>query len=247
MKHRAAILAPLNRREGLLEAGGEFSVVVLPVAPDGFGQIGAYCRNPLRALACSQRIPLAYPRNDRSELQVLGSALQRCEGGRLPVAEKKTPGDRAVRGDPREQLVMVRMRGIGVDAPLRQIDDWSLNAMTRIDDPHTIDFLAFAIDRPEEVIASAMLVANANFDTAEVALVISPVTKSRGISWTLLDHVSDYAAAHGVRTLRANHCGPDSRATALEREAGFRLRRDPDDLTVIVAEKQLAPQPAGAA
>jgi acetyltransferase len=127
--------------------------------------------------------------------------------------------------------------------PLRRIDDWRLNAMTRIDDPRTIDFLAFASDRPQKVIASAMLAADADFDTAEVALVVSPEMKNRGISWTLLDHVSDYAAARGVRKLRAVHCGADSRATALEREAGFTVRRDPEDLTVFIAEKQLAPQP----
>jgi acetyltransferase len=132
-------------------------------------------------------------------------------------------------------------------SPLKQIDNWRLNAMTRIDDPHTIDFLAFAIDRPDDVIASAMLAADTDFATAEVALAIRPEMKSRGISWVLLDHISDYAASRGVRKLCAIHCDADSKATELEREAGFQVRRDPQDLTTFLAEKQLTPQPAVAA
>ena len=124
-------------------------------------------------------------------------------------------------------------------SPLSKIDDWRLSAMTRIDDPQTIDFLAFAIGRPDEVIASAMLTADKDFAAAEVAMAISPDMKSRGISWALLDHVTDYAASHGVEILRAVHCGADSRATSLERDAGFTVRRDPEDATLLIAEKHL--------
>lgn len=131
-------------------------------------------------------------------------------------------------------------------SPLARVDEGRLAAMTRINDPHTIDFLAFALNRPDEVIASAMLTADEGFATAEVALAIRPDHKSRGISWALLDHVSRYAAVHGVGTLFAIHSGADSRATALERETGFTVRRDPGDPTLMIAEKQLAPVPAGA-
>lgn len=124
-----------------------------------------------------------------------------------------------------------------------RIEDWQLAALTRIDDPHAIDFLAFPIGREDEVLASAMLSADERFKTAEFALCTRSDMKHRGISWTLLDHVSRYAASRGIEKLHALHCNRDYAATSLEREAGFRVRGDPDDPTVLIAEKTLVPEP----
>lgn len=127
--------------------------------------------------------------------------------------------------------------------PLPRLDKWRLEAMTRIDDPRTIDFLASPIGRDDEIIASAMLSADPGFEIAELALATRPDIKHRGVSWTLLDHVSGYAAARGIAKLRAIHSSADHDATALEREAGFTLSFAPEDATVRIAEKSLTPQP----
>ena len=127
--------------------------------------------------------------------------------------------------------------------PLPRLDKWRLEAMTRIDDPRTIDFLASPIGRDDEILASAMLSADDRFETAELALATRPDIKHRGVSWTLLDHISRYAASRGIGKLRAIHSSADHDATALEREAGFTLSFAPDDATVRIAEKSLAPEP----
>jgi acetyltransferase len=131
--------------------------------------------------------------------------------------------------------------------PLPRLDKWRLEAMTRIDDAGTIDFLASPIGRDEEIIASAMLSADDRFETAELALATRPDVTHRGVSWTLLDHVSGYAAARGIAKLRAIHSSAEHDANALEREAGFKLSFAPDDATVRIAEKSLAPEPLGQA
>jgi acetyltransferase len=126
-------------------------------------------------------------------------------------------------------------------SPLRLLDKARLDALTRIDDPHTIDFLAFSAAQPDQLLASAMLAADPDFRTAEVALAVRADMKHRGISWTLLEFVSDFARKQGIAKLCAVHSGEDSAATELEREAGFRVRRDPQDVTLWIAEKDLTP------
>jgi hypothetical protein len=64
--------------------------------------------------------------------------------------------------------------------------------------------------------------------------------KNRGIRWVLLDHITRFAAAKGIRRLQSIESVSDLRATRLEREAGFTVRSCPDDPTLVIAEKQLA-------
>ena len=126
--------------------------------------------------------------------------------------------------------------------PLPRLDKSRLEAMTRIDDPRRIDFLATPIGRDGEIIASAMLSADDSFETAELALATRPDVRHRGVSWTLLDHISRYAASRGIGKLRAIHSSSDHDAAALEREAGFTLGFDPNDATLRIAEKELSPE-----
>ena len=125
-----------------------------------------------------------------------------------------------------------------------RVDEWRLKALTRIDDPHTIDFLAFPIDDDRQVLASAMLAADEDFKMAEFALATRSDMKHRGISWTLLDHVARYASSRGLEKLHAVHCSRDYAATSLEREAGFRVRASADDPALLIAEKILHPESA---
>jgi acetyltransferase len=89
-----------------------------------------------------------------------------------------------------------------------------------------------------------MLSADEQFRMAEFALSTRSDMKHRGISWTLLDHVSRYAASRGIEKLHAIHCSRDYGATALERQAGFKVRASNDDPSLLVAEKVLAPDGA---
>ena len=119
---------------------------------------------------------------------------------------------------------------------IRKIDKSRIEAMTREDDPLSIDFLALD-EENGKVLATAMLAADEAFDTAEFAMCTRGEAKHKGLSWTLLDHVARYAEAMGMRKIQSIESWEDKAALTLEREMGFTVRTDPDDATLMIAEK----------
>lgn len=121
---------------------------------------------------------------------------------------------------------------------LREVSADRLEAMTRKNDPRVIDFLAIE-PASGEVIATAMLVADEAFDTAEFAICTRADSKHQGVSWTILEHLIRFAEAAGIKRLESLQTADDSVAMQLEREMGFAVRRCPDDATLMIAEKTL--------
>lgn len=119
---------------------------------------------------------------------------------------------------------------------LRKVDEDRLQRMLCDDDDYSIDLLAID-ERSGEILATAMLAADKNFETAEFAVCTREDAKGQGVSWSLLDHAVRYAKAMGVRKLISLESASQSAALRLEREMGFRTRSCPDDATLMIAEK----------
>jgi GNAT superfamily N-acetyltransferase len=121
---------------------------------------------------------------------------------------------------------------------LREVGYARLKEMVRNDDPHSINFLAF--ERfTGQLVATAMLVADGDYDTAEFALATRSDRKAHGISWSLLEHLTRYAKEIGIRRIQSVETSDDDKALRLERELGFTVRTCPDDATLMIAEKIL--------
>ncbi len=124
---------------------------------------------------------------------------------------------------------------------IRKVDDSRINAMLRDDDDYSIDFLALDSDTGE-ILATAMLAADRDFDSAEFAMCTREDAKNKGISWVLLDHAANYAAAMGVRRIYSLQSTSQTDALQLEREMGFTVRTNPGDPVHMLVEK-IFPQP----
>lgn len=125
---------------------------------------------------------------------------------------------------------------------LRDVGQERLKEMVRNDDPHTINFLA--IDAlSDTIIATAMLVAGKDYAEGEFALSTRPEWEEKGVSWTLLGHLVRYAEAAGIGTIKSVETSDDAKALQLEREMGFKVHLCPEDATLMIAEKRLAPRP----
>lgn len=94
-----------------------------------------------------------------------------------------------------------------------------LVAMTRIDHDRTENFLAF--DDTGMMVASGMLAADAGLQRAEVAISVRADAKNRGIAWTLLEHLTRYAQARGIKVVESIEARENRAAIALEQEMGF--------------------------
>jgi len=124
---------------------------------------------------------------------------------------------------------------------LRDVDETRITAMLRDDDDFSIDFLALDSDS-EEILATAMLVADADFGSTEFAMCTREDAKNKGISWVLLDHAANYAAAMGARRIYSLQSASQTDALQLEREMGFTVHMSPDDPAQMLVEKSFGPR-----
>ncbi|KQV36667.1 GNAT family N-acetyltransferase [Rhizobium sp. Root1204] len=127
---------------------------------------------------------------------------------------------------------------------MKTVSHERLVALTRVDDPRVVNFLAFSPN--ETLLAVAMLAAGDDPERGEVALTIRDDFKHQGISWEMLEHICRYAERHNFKSIeslesRANHAAID-----LERDMEFQVFDDEDDPTVVVLRRDLKLQPDAA-
>ncbi|WP_404712578.1 GNAT family N-acetyltransferase [Sphingomonas sp. MMS24-J13] len=90
------------------------------------------------------------------------------------------------------------------------------------------------------LIAVATLVEQHGGTEAEVALSTLSEWKHRGVSWTLLEHVLNYARAHGYRSVSSLEAAENRDAVKLEREMGFVTRLSSAEPVELICSKRLS-------
>lgn len=127
----------------------------------------------------------------------------------------------------------LRFRFLGA---VREVSHERLVAMTRSDDAHIHNFLAFAPDGM--LIAVATLASDPADRRGEVAVCIRDDRKHLGVSWELLAHIARYADKHGLETIESIENRENRTAIELEREMGFTVTTDPDDPTLVLVQRK---------
>jgi N-acetylglutamate synthase-like GNAT family acetyltransferase len=122
---------------------------------------------------------------------------------------------------------------------LQTVGHERLVAMTNIDHRQTENFLAF-VDDEAEIIATAMLACDGEMKIGEVAIVVRPEYKGKGVSWDLLHHVTESARAKGLTTIQSIEDRSSHAAIDMEREMGFVASSYPGDSTLVLVQKNLA-------
>ncbi|RIA46373.1 acetyltransferase [Hephaestia caeni] len=111
-------------------------------------------------------------------------------------------------------------------------------AMLRSDHDRTSTFLAF--DENGLPVGIATLAADAQGETAEVAVSVHRDRKAQGIGWSLLRHAAQIARTRGILRLQSIESRDNHAAIEVERELGFTARAYPGDATLILVEANLA-------
>lgn len=120
---------------------------------------------------------------------------------------------------------------------LRKVNEDQLRNMVRDDRPEAVNFLA--LDRlTGDVLAAAMLVRGDDGAKGEFALATRTEARAQGVSWTLLEHVLEFAEVAGMSEVGSIENWDDHAALALERDMGFEVRSDPDDATLMIATRR---------
>ncbi|WP_420138398.1 GNAT family N-acetyltransferase [Sphingomonas sp.] len=119
---------------------------------------------------------------------------------------------------------------------LREVDPVRIDTLCKAEPPALITFLAFS---GEQLAAIATLAGEPDLTKAEVALATRTGWKSRGISWTLLEHVVGYARAQGYRELLSVEKTENGAAIQLERDMGFSISLADDDAGEVIASRPI--------
>jgi len=120
---------------------------------------------------------------------------------------------------------------------VKEVSHERLVAMTRSDDPHINNFLAFSTDGA--LIAVATLASDAADRRGEVAICIRQDRKNLGVGWELLAYIARYADGIGLKTIESIESRENRAAIELERDMGFTVTTDPDDPTLLLVRRKL--------
>ena len=111
-----------------------------------------------------------------------------------------------------------------------------IRSMTAVDHDLSERFLAL---EGGQVVASALLAMDQARERGEVAVAIRPDYKQRGISWTLLEHVTRYATARGLKMIESIESRDNRAAIALEQEMGFTLSPIEGEPSLVLVRRSL--------
>lgn len=113
-----------------------------------------------------------------------------------------------------------------------------LRRLVELDHTRKENFLAFAADG-ETLVATAMLAADDDMKRAEVAIATRAEFKHKGVGWTLLTYLADYARSRGIRVIESIEARGNREAIAVERDCGFTAASVPSDPTLTILTKTL--------
>jgi len=116
-------------------------------------------------------------------------------------------------------------------APVREFSREFIARLTQIDYARAIALLA--IDPASgEMLGAVRLHADANFDTGEYAILVRSDLKGRGLGWTLMQIIIEYAHWLGLKTIEGQVLRENTTMLAMCRDLGFSIKEDPEDRDV---------------
>jgi acetyltransferase len=124
-------------------------------------------------------------------------------------------------------------------APVKDLSHTFIARLTQLDYARAIAFVA--IDEASgEVIGGVRLHADANFETAEYAILLRSDLKGRGLGWKLMELIIEYARAEGLKRIEGQVLRENATMLRMCNKFGFRVETDPRDPDICIASLSLA-------
>jgi acetyltransferase len=130
----------------------------------------------------------------------------------------------------------IRMRFL---APRRAFQHEMLVRLTQLDHDRDIAFVALDAESGE-LAGVARLSCDPDHVTGEYGLLVRSDLQSRGLGWTLLSQIIDYARQDGVKRIEGVVLSENVRMLAMCREFGFTIGRHPEGAGLSLASLELA-------
>jgi acetyltransferase len=123
-------------------------------------------------------------------------------------------------------------------APVKEFSHVFIARLTQLDYARAMAFMAID-EATGEMIGGVRLHADANYETAEYAILLRSDLKGRGLGWTLMEMMIDYARSEGLRRIEGQVLRENVNMLQMCRELGFGVREDPEDADVCLVARVL--------
>ena len=120
-------------------------------------------------------------------------------------------------------------------APVKEFGHAFLARLIQIDYARAMAFIAID-DSSGKMLGVVRLHRNANFDTAEYAILVRSDLKGRGLGWLLMKMIIDYARTEGLQAIEGQVLRENTTMLAMCREFGFDIVPDPQDVAICIAK-----------
>lgn len=110
--------------------------------------------------------------------------------------------------------------------------------LATVDHRRTEHVVAFD-ERSRQPVASLMIAADLDMQSAEVAIAVASGARGRGIGWTLLNHAADLARMRGIKTLRSVENRANHDALEVEQQLGFVAKSIEGEPGLVMVEAHL--------
>ena len=123
-------------------------------------------------------------------------------------------------------------------APVKEFSHTFIARFTQIDYARAMAFIAIN-EATGEMLGVVRLHSDADFDTAEFAILVRSDQKGHGLGWQLMQLIIAYARAQAIRTVHGQVLQENAAMLDMCRNLGFQVKADPEDPSLVVVTLSL--------
>jgi acetyltransferase len=120
-------------------------------------------------------------------------------------------------------------------APVKEFGHAFLERLIQIDYARAMAFIAIDVSSGK-MLGVVRLHRNANYDTAEYAILVRSDLKGRGLGWLLMQMIIDYARTEGLQNIEGQVLRENTTMLAMCKEFGFDIVPEPQDVAICIAK-----------
>jgi acetyltransferase len=118
-------------------------------------------------------------------------------------------------------------------APVKEFSHTFIARFTQIDYARAMAFIAID-ESTGEMLGVVRLHSDADFDTAEFAILVRSDQKGHGLGWRLMQLIIEYARAQGIRSVHGQVLHENAAMLDMCRNLGFQVKPDPEDPALVI-------------
>jgi acetyltransferase len=127
--------------------------------------------------------------------------------------------------------------------PVKEFSHTFIARMTQLDYARAMAFVALE-QATGDLLGVGRLHANADYDTAEYAVLVRSDAKGSGLGWLLMQTILEYARSEGLHRIEGQVLNENTTMLTMCRELGFSVSADPHEPGSCLVRLELAPKGA---